>query len=105
MRCVALALLLPLIAASAVRAQTYDPQMTADQRQTLQSLLDNALVAIRQNDQVSACTFRGQALAVLNANLAAFQALYPVNNWSDLQVSLQGSLRKCAAQGLPTGGG
>ena len=105
MRCVALALLLPLIAASAVRAQTYDPQMTADQRQTLQSLLDNALVAIRQNDQASACNLRGQAMDVLTANLAAFQALFPANNWADLQVSLQDSLRKCAAQGLSNQGG
>lgn len=105
MRCVALGLLLPWIAVAAVRAQTFDPQVTADQQQTLQTLLNNALVAIRQNDQASACSLRGQAMAVLNANLAAFQALYPANNWSDLQVSLQGSLRRCAAQGLPTQGG
>ena len=105
MRCVALALLLPWIAASAVGAQTFDPQVTADQQQTLQSLLNNALAAIRGNDQASACQLRAQAMEVLNANLPAFQALYPANNWSDLQVSLQGSLRKCAAQGLPTGGG
>ncbi len=39
---------------------------------------------------------------VLNANLAAFQALYSANNWIDLQLSLQGRLRKCAVQKLPT---
>lgn len=105
MRSVALALLLPLISLASVRAQSYDPQVTADQQQTLQSLLNNALVAIRQNDQPTACSLRGQALTVLNANLQAFQVFYPANNWSDLQVSLQDSLRKCAAQGLHTQGG
>jgi hypothetical protein len=101
----ALVALLPLITLSAVRAQTFDPQVTADQQQTLQALLNNALVAIRQNDQASACTLRGQAMDVLTANLTAFQALFPANNWADLQVSLQDSLRKCAAQGLPRQGG
>lgn len=104
MRRAALALLLPLIAVAAVRAQTYDPQLTAEQQQTLQNLLNNALVAIRQNDQPSACNWRAQALDVLNANLAAFQALYPANNWADLQVSLQDSQRKCASQGQPIKG-
>jgi len=96
----ALVALLPLITLVAVRAQTFDPQLTADQQQTLQTLLNNALVAIRQNDQVSACNLRGQAMEVLTANMAAFQALFPANNWADLQLSLQGSLRKCASQGL-----
>ena len=105
MRRAALALLLPLIAVSAARAQTYDPQVTGQQQQTLQSLLNSALVAIRQNDQATACTLRTQALQVLNANLSAFQALYPANNWSDLQVSLEGSLRKCPPPGQPGQGG
>lgn len=91
--------LLPLITVSAVRAQTFDPQATAEQQQVLQNLLNNALAALRQHDSASACSLRAQALTVLNANQAAFQALYPANNWSDLQVSLQGSLRNCAPQG------
>jgi len=102
---IALVALLPLLTLSAVRAQSFDPQVTADQQQTLQALLNNALVAIRQNDQASACNLRGQAMDVLTANLAAFQVLFPANNWADLQVSLQGSLRKCAAQGLSNQGG
>ena len=100
MRHAALALLLPLlqplITTPAVHAQVYDLQATSDQQQILQNLLNNAIVAVRQNDQATACSLRGQALTVLNANLAAFQAVFPANNWSDLQVSLQGSLRKCA---------
>lgn len=99
MRRLACALLLPLLAVSLatleLRAQSYDPVQTADQQQTLQGLLNDAIVAVRQNDRASACMLRSQALTVLNANFAAFQALYPTNNWSDLQVSLQGSLRKC----------
>ncbi|MEB3173561.1 MAG: hypothetical protein VKL97_06805 [Cyanobacteriota bacterium] len=105
MRRFVFALLLPLITASAVKAQNYDPQVTAEQQQTLQSLLNSAIVALRQNDPASACNLRSQALSILNANLAAFEALFPANNWSDLQVSLQGSLRKCAADGFPTQGG
>lgn len=68
-------------------------------------MLNNALVAIRQHDEASACNFRSQALGVLNANFGAFQAFFPANNWSDLQVSLQGSLRKCVAQGYLSQGG
>jgi hypothetical protein len=94
------ALLLSVIAVpfamSALKAQSYDPVATSNQQQTLQGLLNDAIVAVRQNDPASACNLRGQALSVLNANFAAFQALYPTNNWSDLQVSLEGSLRKCA---------
>jgi hypothetical protein len=69
---------------------------------TLQFLINNVLVAIRQNEHATACKFCGQAMDVLNANLAAFQALYSANNWIDLQLSLQGRLRKCAVQKLPT---
>ena len=105
MRRLALAALVPLFTGAAVRAQTYDPQVTLQQQQVLQGLLNNALVAIRQHDEASACNLRSQAMGVLNANFGAFQAFFPANNWSDLQVSLQGSLRKCVAQGfLPPGG-
>jgi len=82
-----------------VRAQAPDPAVTADQQQMLQGLLNNAIVAVRQNDQAAACNLRGQALEILNNNLVAFQTFYPANDWSDLQRSLQGSLRRCAAQG------
>ena len=95
MRRAALLLLLSMVSHPAVRAQGYDPMVTGNQQQTLQNLLNNVVVALRQNDLVAACNLRGQALNVLNANFAAFQALYPANNWSDLQVSLQGSLDKC----------
>ncbi|MFZ9269648.1 MAG: hypothetical protein ACO23C_00210 [Prochlorococcaceae cyanobacterium] len=97
MRRVTIAALLPLITTLPLKAQTYDPQVTAEQQQAVQGLLNNAIVAVRQNDQAAACNLRSQALGILNANFAAFEALYPANNWSDLQVSLQGSLRKCAA--------
>lgn len=99
MRRLALAVLLSLIATSAVRAQTYDPQVIGEQQQILQGLLNNATVALRQNDQASACNLQNQALTILTANLTAFQALYPANDWNDLLVSLQGSLRNCANAG------
>ena len=98
LRPAALVPLLPLVTTLAVQAQTYDLQATSEQQQILQGLLNNAIVAVRQNDQATACNLRGQALNVLNANFAAFQAVFPANNWSDLQVSLQGSLGKCAPQ-------
>ncbi len=105
MRWLVVALLSPCLAFTGLRAQTYDPQTTGEQQQALQSLLDNAIVAVRQKDQAAACNLRSQALTILNANVAAFQALYPANDWGDLQESLQGSMRKCAAQGLPAQGG
>ena len=102
MRRALLAVLCPVLSVTAVRAQTYDPVVTGNQQQLLQSLLNNAIVAVRQNDEATACNLRGQAMNVLNANLPAFQALYPANNWSDLQVSLAGSLSKCSPQGQPS---
>ena len=68
------------------------------QRQSLQALLDSALAALRDDDQASACQYRRQALAILDANFNDFSALYPANNWQDLQRSLQGSVNKCAAK-------
>lgn len=88
---------LALVALAPALAQPYDPELTGNQQQTLQNLLNQATMAIRANDQASACTLRAQALTILDANMAAFEAVFPANNWSDLQVSLQGSLRKCAA--------
>lgn len=70
------------------------------QQQTLQNLLNSAVVALRSDDQTSACQLRSQALDILNTNLAGFAAAYPSNNWSDLQTSLQGSVNKCTARGL-----
>ena len=99
MRRAVLAVMSALLSVTAVRAQSYDPVVTGNQQQLLQNLLNNAIVAVRQNDKAAACNLRAQAMNVLTANLPAFQALYPANNWSDLQVSLAGSLRKCSAQG------
>jgi len=70
------------------------------QQQNLQSLLNSAVVALRNNDQASACQLRSQALGILSSNVEAFAAAYPSNNWSDLQTSLQGSVNKCTARGL-----
>jgi Tfp pilus assembly protein FimT len=81
------------------RAQGYDPADVASQQQQMQGLIDGALVAIRQNDPVTACNLRVQAVGILNANLQAFQALYPSNNWADLQMSLQDSVNSCQAKG------
>jgi hypothetical protein len=63
------------------RAQGYDPADVASQQQQMQGLIDGAL------------------LGILNANLQAFQALYPSNNWADLQMSLQDSGNSCQAKG------
>ncbi len=81
------------------RAQGYDPDYVSSQQQQMQSLIDGALVAIRQDDPVTACNLRSQALGILNANIQAFQALYPSNNWFDLQISLQDSVNRCQAKG------
>ena len=96
---------LPLFTAALVSSTTATAQPQPDstlftQQQTLQGLLDQAIVAIRQNDQATACRLRGQALNILNTNLQAFQAAFPANNWSDLQTSLQGSLVSCGANGM-----
>ena len=40
-----------------------------------------------------------QAAGILAANFQAFEAVFPANNWSDLQTSLQGSLNSCGAKG------
>jgi hypothetical protein len=36
----------------------------------------------------------------LTNNLQAFQAVFPANDWSDLQTSLQGSVARCSAKGF-----
>lgn len=96
---------LPLLLAASLSpvAALAQPDPTAeliDQQQELQALLDQAIVAIRQNDPATACRLRGQALNILSANMQGFQAVFPANNWNDLQTSLQGSLMRCGANGL-----
>ena len=98
----ALAALLGTALASApwaALAQSSQGPSIVDQQQTLQTLLNGATTAVRNNDPVTACQLRSQALEVLNANFTAFSAAFPANDWSDLQRSLQGSVRKCGAQG------
>lgn len=89
-----------LLSGAAAVAQPAPGGAVIDQQQALQGLLDQVIVAIRQNDAATACRLRGQALTLLNANLPAFQAAFPANNWSDLQTSLQGSLVNCGANGM-----
>lgn len=81
------------------RAQSFDPNYVAAQQQQMQGLLDNAITAIRQNDPVTACNLRMEALGILNGNIQGFQAMFPENNWNDLQVSLQDSVNRCQAKG------
>ena len=89
-----------LFSGAAAMAQPQPGSAVIDQQQALQGLLNQAIVAIRQNDTATACRLRGQALNILNANLQAFQAAFPANDWSDLQTSLQGSLVSCGANGM-----
>lgn len=70
------------------------------QQQMLQSLLNNAIVAIQANNEAQACSLRSQAISILNANIQGFQAVFPANNWSDLQTSLEQSMAHCAAKGF-----
>jgi hypothetical protein len=93
------AVALSLSAASPAWAQGNGPEAIVEQQQLMQNLLNNAIVAIRNNDQPQACALRRQAAGILTANFQAFEAVFPANDWSDLQVSLQGSLNTCAAQG------
>ena len=93
------ALTLSLSVASPALAQGNGAEAIAEQQQLMQNLLNNAIVAIRNNDQPQACALRRQAAGILTANFQAFEAVFPANDWSDLQVSLQGSLNTCAAQG------
>lgn len=86
-----------LVMIGGVRAQSND---VIAQQSMLQSLLDNAIVAVRNNDKVSACQLRSQALGILNTNFNAFVMAFPSNNWSDLQTSLQNSINRCSAKGL-----
>jgi hypothetical protein len=92
-----LALCFVALSAVSVRAQ---PNDIAIQQANLQALLDNAITAIRNNDNATACQLRSQALGILGPNLNAFMAAYPGNNWPDLQTSLQDSLSTCQAKGL-----
>ena len=95
-RSILVSLTLVLFASAALRAQ---PNDTALQQATLQSLLNNATTAIRNNDNATACQLRSQALGILNENFGAFSAAFPTNNWTDLQASLQGSVNACAGNG------
>ena len=85
---------LVLVTSAALRAQ---PNDIALQQATLQSLLNNAISAMRNNDKATTCQLQSQALGILNQNFDAFSAAYPTNNWTDLQASLQGSVSACAA--------
>jgi hypothetical protein len=92
--------LLSASALSPALAQGNPPPELIAQQQQLQSLLDDAIVAIQANNEAQACALRSQAAAILNANLQAFEAVFPANDWSDLQTSLQGSLARCSAKGF-----
>ena len=97
-----------LLAALAISASTFTPalaqgtppQEVVAQQQQLQSLLDDAIVAVRASNEAQACSLRGQALNIFNNNIQAFEAVFPANNWSDLQTSLQGSVARCTAKGF-----
>ena len=95
-----LAALSPALVSAPVFAQPAPTPELVMQQQTLQNLLNNAIVAIQANNEPQACSLREQALSILNANLQAFQAVFPANNWSDLQTSLDGSVARCNAKGL-----
>jgi len=86
----------PLLISSAALAQ---PNLV-QQQQALQGLLNNAIVAIQANNKAQACSLRAQALSILNANIQGFEAVFPANNWSDLQTSLAESTARCAAEGF-----
>ena len=98
----------PLLAALAISASALNPALAQGnpppevlaQQQQLQSLLDDAIVAVRADNEAQACSLRTQALAILTNNLQAFQAVFPANDWSDLQTSLQGSVARCSAKGF-----
>jgi hypothetical protein len=97
-----------LLAAMAISATTFTqamaqgtpPQEAVAQQQQLQSLLDDAIVAVRASDEAQACSLRSQALNILNSNIQAFEAVFPANDWSDLQTSLQGSVARCTTKGF-----
>lgn len=80
-------------------AQQGPPPNLLEQQQTIQALLNDAIVAIQANQDAQACALRSQALTILNNNFEAFVAVFPANNWSDLQTSLQGSVAQCGAKG------
>ena len=71
------AFLLALACIPSVQAQANN---IAIQQANLQALLDNAITAIRNNDNATACQLRGQALGILTNNFDAFAAAYPTNN-------------------------
>jgi hypothetical protein len=100
MRHLLAALAMSASALTPVLAQDAPPQEVVAQQQQLQSLLDDAIVAVRANNEAQACSLRGQALTILNNNLQAFAAVFPANDWSDLQTSLQGSVARCSAKGF-----
>jgi hypothetical protein len=100
MRRLLVALAISASALTPALAQGTPPQEVLAQQQQLQSLLDDAIVAVRANNEPQACSLRTQALTILTNNLQAFQAAFPANDWSDLQTSLQGSVARCSAKGF-----
>ena len=88
--------LLALACIPSVHAQ---PNNIAAQQANLQALLNDAITAIRNNDNATACQLRIQALGILSDNFNAFVAAYPRNNWNSLQASLQDSVNACQAAG------
>jgi len=89
-----------LLAVACIPSVHAQANTIAIQQANLQALLDNAITAIRNNDNATACQLRGQALGILTENCNAFAAAYPTNDWSDLQASLQDSVTACQAKGF-----
>jgi hypothetical protein len=92
--------LTPWVLGTAVLAQPAASPQLVQQQQMLQNLLNNAIVAVEANNEAQACSLRSQALSVLYANIQGFQAVFPANNWADLQTSLSGSVARCGEKGL-----
>jgi len=72
------ALLLSASAFTPALAQDVPPELVAQQQQ-LQSLLNDAIVALRANNKAQECSLRSQALAILNTNIQGFEAAFPAN--------------------------
>ena len=85
--------------AEALAQPAASPELV-QQQQALQGLLNNATEALEANNPAQACSLRSQALNILNNNIQGFQAVFPANDWSDLQTSLSGSVARCGAKGL-----
>lgn len=83
-----------------VVAQSSGTEAVVEQQQSLQNLLNSATMALRAGNDAEVCQLRSQALGILNANFDAFAAVYPSNDWTDLQASLQQSVAHCTAKGF-----